>query len=121
MGERLAHCLPSDQCQALVLGEVFEVFDVERRQRQAVGESTGRDPGVIGRSGPTAADGVRGDLAPRSRDVVGIRKDDHSVEPVAQGVTVAPAPLSKFGPLGQLAERDERDAWLFADEPGHDR
>jgi hypothetical protein len=98
----------------------YEVLDVERRQPQAVGESAGRDPGVIGRSGPAAADGVRGDLAPRASDVVGVREDDHTVEPVAQGIAVAPAPLSEFGSLGQLAERDERDARLFADESSHD-
>jgi hypothetical protein len=121
MDERLAHGLPSDQCQALVLGEVFEVLDVEGRQRQAVGERTGRDPRVVGGPRPATSDGVRGDLAPGASDIVAVWKDDQSVEPVPQGVTVAPAPLSKFGPLGQFAERYERDARLFADEPGHDR
>jgi hypothetical protein len=37
------------------------------------------------------------------------------------GVAVAASPLPQFGPLGQLPERDKRDARLLADEPCEDR
>jgi hypothetical protein len=54
---KLTAWLSGDQGQTLVFGEVLEVLGVEGRQREAVSEGAGSDPGVVGGSRPAAADG----------------------------------------------------------------
>jgi hypothetical protein len=58
-----------DEFEALVLGEVGVVFDVERRERQPTDEAAGGDPGVVGRSWAAVQLGIGLDLVaiPRNR------------------------------------------------------
>jgi hypothetical protein len=51
-----------DEREPVVLGEVAEVLDVQRRQRQLVGQAAGGNPGVVLQPGPAPPLGRRGDL-----------------------------------------------------------
>ena len=57
-----------DDLQALVLGEVFKVCDVEGDQGQAVREAARGDPTVVHGARPAAALRVCGDLSPLPSD-----------------------------------------------------
>jgi hypothetical protein len=47
--------LTSDDAQALVFGKVSEVLDVERRQRQVIGQAARSDPAIVLRTGPATS------------------------------------------------------------------
>jgi hypothetical protein len=53
-----------------VLGEILEILEVQRREREAVREAACRDPRVIYRPWPTALGGGSGQLAPDAGDTL---------------------------------------------------
>lgn len=88
-----------DQGQPFVLGEVLKVLHVQGRQRQAMYEAAGGDPGVIGWLGTAAALGIGRYPAPLPRDHrIGIEPDD-AVKPVLQLLSATAPPASHGGPL----------------------
>ena len=98
----------SDDVQALVLGEVGEVLDVERGQRQVIDQAASSDPAIVLRAGPTTSGGVSGDLAPFPGDGVVVRQGGASVEPRLEPGDFRGSPVSKQRPTTELAQRDKR-------------
>ena len=77
-----------DEFEALVLGEVGVVLDVERGERKLADEAAGGDPGVVGRAGAAAEPGVGLDLAPAGGEPGSVGEDDERGE---EGPQPAPA------------------------------
>src|ERR1700683_779534 len=65
--------LRPEQGQAIMLSEAGEVLDIERRQRQPVGDAAGGDPRVVDRPGPAALRRGSRQLTPHSRDALASR------------------------------------------------
>jgi len=57
---------PGDEYQPVMLREIAEVLDVERRQRQFVGQAAGSGPRIILRPGTASPLGRRGNLSQRA-------------------------------------------------------
>jgi hypothetical protein len=93
-----------------MLSEVLEVLRVQGRERQAMYQAAGSNPGVVGWSGSAAAPGISGYPAPLSRDHrIGVQLDN-TTEPVLQLLASAAAPAPHRGPLPQLAHGDKGHA-----------
>ena len=101
-----------DQAEALVLREVLEVGDIERRQREVVGEAARWDPGVIERAWAAPLDGIGDDLTPLRRNVATTRNDRARREERLDRPTAPLAEVSGVNPSGELADRDERQSGL---------
>ena len=67
---------PIVEFEALVLGEVGVVLDVERREWQLADEAAGGDPGVVDGPGSTAEPGAGLDLTPDRRCTEAASRDD---------------------------------------------
>lgn len=106
----------ADEGQAFVLGEVFEVLDVQGGERQVVDQAASGDPGVVLRSWPAALCGVGGDLAPGSGDLVGVGEGGARSQPSCEVSAPRSGPLAHGGPPDEFAKGDEGDAGLRADE-----
>jgi hypothetical protein len=68
---------------------------------------------IVLRAGPSAALRVGGDRAPGAGhvlDLVVVRQDQDVAQPGFKATSVGGSPLTIDGPLGQLRQRDERDA-----------
>jgi hypothetical protein len=101
-----------------VLGEVREVLDVERGQREPVDKAARRDPGVVDRPRPPASLRAGLKLAPDRRDRLVNWQQHGASPPLGEIRELARSPASKNGPLGQLAQSHERDVRGLAGQPG---
>jgi hypothetical protein len=105
----------------MMLAEAFVVLEVQGGERHIVGEAAGSDPHVVDRAGSAAASGRGGQSAPgRGHGLITGQHGDLG-QPRGQFAAAALAPVADLGPPGQLAERDERDQHLAADQPGGQR
>jgi len=98
-----------------MVSEIFEVLDIQGGQGQVVVQAARAYPHVILRAGSATPTSVRGNGTPGASDVldlVVVRQDQNVAQPGVQAATVGKAPLAIDGPLGQLRQRDERDAQL---------
>lgn len=113
-----------DDGQPFVLGEVPEVLDVQRRQGQVVVQAARGYPHVVLRARPTTPLSVSCDRAPGTGhvlDLVVVRQDQDVAQPGFQATAVGRTPLAIDGPLGQLRQRDERDAQPVVEDGRDDR
>lgn len=99
-----------------MLGEVGEVLDVERRERQPIGDAAGRDPCVVNWPGPASFGRGSRQFTPHRPDALAAR--DHRLigQPVIQHGPVTGSPPPEPGPLGQFAHRYEGDQRLLASQ-----
>ena len=104
-----------DEFEALVLGEVGVVLDVERGEGKLAGDAAGGDPGVVDRSRATAEPGVGLDLAPTGGGLEAAGQDDDAAKKARRPARRGP-PAVQVGPLGELADGDEGDRELLAGE-----
>ena len=100
-----------------MFGEVGEVLDVERREREVVGEATRGDPRVVDWPRPAALSGGGGQLTPDSGDALATRNHGLAGKPRIQHRAVAWAPAPQPGPLDELSDGHERDEWLRPGQP----
>src|SRR6476469_6295753 len=110
--------------QTFVVSEVFEVLHVQGGQGQVVVQATRSYPHVILRARATTALCMGSDGAPGASYVlylVVVRQDQDVTQPGVQTTTVGKTPLAIDGPLGQLCQRDKRDAQLVVENGLDDR
>lgn len=77
-----------------MVGEVFEVLDVECGEREVQGEAAGGYPGVVGRPWAAALDGASGDSTPGSCDGVVAVDDADTIQPRGEGRATPGSPVS---------------------------
>jgi thiopeptide-type bacteriocin biosynthesis protein len=113
--------LCAEDAQTVVGPEVLVVLEVERGQRQVVGEAAGRDPHVVDGAGAATLDAGGRETAPDGGHGLVAGEDRDARQPVGQLLASAGAPTADLSPLGQLAERHEGDEWLTPDQPSGQR
>ena len=100
---------------AYQMREVAKVLDVERRQREFIGQAAGSDPSVV--LWPWAAPplGRRRDLTPDSGDVVTAVQHRDPAQPPGHSLLPQGPPLPSHSPLRELTLGDERSGRFAAD------
>src|SRR6266568_769359 len=111
----------ADELESLVLREVCEVLDVQRRQPKCANETTGGDPCVVHWAWSAAELSVRLQLTPTPGNPLAVGQHDHSREETVQRGKPLGSSASNERPLGQLAQRHECDGDRGAGEPRGDR
>ena len=109
-----ARLLRPEDPQAVMLGEVLVVLEVQRGERRFVGEAAGRDPHVVDRAGAPASAGCCGQDSPDGGYCLIARQDwmpDSQLVPRGGG-----CPGGGSQPACQLTESHEGDEWFPADE-----
>jgi len=110
----------AEDCQALVLDEVFVVFDVAGGEGNAIGETTGGHPRIVERAWAASEAGVCGDDAPGPSYVMVAVKDVLARKPLVQHLSAVWSPLALLDPSGQFAEGDEgQDEWPASQQACH--
>lgn len=100
-----------------MLTEVLVVLEVQGGERQVVAQAAGCYPHVVDGPRPSSLDGGRRESAPGSGDRFVTGYDSHSCQPGGQLAPAALAPVADLCPRGQLAEGDESNERLAADQP----
>lgn len=111
----------ANDAQAVMVGEVAEVLDVEGCQRQAADQARCGDPRIIDRAGTASPFGAGLQFTPADGDLVGVGERDHVPPPVRQRGQLGRPSVPQHGPLGELTDGDERDAPGLARQPGSQR
>ena len=104
-----------------MFGEVPEILNVQRRERQASDQAAGRHPGVVDRPPAAAALGDDGELTPLPGHALVLGQDDRVAEPADQFGSGAGTPVALLRPPRQLTDRHEGYAYLVPDKPGSQR
>jgi hypothetical protein len=101
--------IDADNPQAVVVGEVPEILQVQGRQRQITNQAARRNSSAVHRA--RTAPPLRACLqfTPADRYQLRIRQRDDVLPPISQLGQLAWSPASQHRPLGQFAYRYERD------------
>ena len=100
-----------------MFGEVGEVFDVQRREREVIGKAARGNPGVVDRAGPAALSCGGGQFTPDGSDALAAGDHGLARQPRIQHRAVAWPPAPQPGPLDEFADGYERYEWLRTGQP----